>query len=268
MATSQAASMKPEWDYTAQAPYYRYRPNYALEAIDRLCREAGARAADDYVVADVGAGTGNLTLLLAERGLQCLAIEPNDAMREVGISQTQGLPVTWLVGTADRTGLQGGSVDLYAMGSSFNTTEREQTLIEAHRVLKRGGFFTCLWNHRDLTRDPIQERVERIIRTFVPHYAHGTRREEQTPVINGSGRFTVVTYFEVPQRVHQPVEHYLNAWRSVRNPHWDLNEPEGRALFDRIMAEVRRALGDLRELEMTYTTTVWVAKRHDQGVPQ
>src|SRR5690606_4642914 len=146
------------------AEYYRYRPNYAPAAIARLVERVGARA-PGFLTADVGAGTGNLSLLLLGQGVRPLiAIEPNQEMRVRGQAVTRGQPVVWLIGTGEVTHLGDDSVDWFAMGSSFNTTDRERCLAEARRVLRPGGWFTCMWNHRELERDPIQRRVEGIIR--------------------------------------------------------------------------------------------------------
>lgn len=256
-------TVQPEWDYTMQAAYYRFRPNYAPAAIDLICRVAGAASGPGYRVADVGAGTGNLTMLFAERGLSCVAIEPNDAMRRIGTERTAGLPVIWQVGTGERTDLPDGAVDLFAMGSSFNTTDRPRTLAEAHRALKPNGHFTCLWNHRELVDDPVQAELERIIRSELPEYRPGVRREDQAPVIEASGLFDLIERFDEPQQVSQSVDDYLNAWRSVRNPGWDLRTPEGRGYFERLMDRLRTALASVRQLDMVYRTTGWIARRRE-----
>ncbi|MEM5787759.1 MAG: hypothetical protein AAGU11_10595, partial [Syntrophobacteraceae bacterium] len=66
------------WDYSRQAPYYEYRPNYSGRAIDTLVHYVGGLNADEFDVADIGAGTGNLSIMLLERGMRVTAVEPND----------------------------------------------------------------------------------------------------------------------------------------------------------------------------------------------
>lgn len=41
-------------------------------------------------VADIGAGTGNFSIMLLERSCEVVSVEPNDAMREIGIERTKG----------------------------------------------------------------------------------------------------------------------------------------------------------------------------------
>ncbi len=59
-------------------------------------------------IADVGAGTGNYTNAIADRGYQVIAIEPSEVM------QSQAKPhsnVTWLTGTAEEIPLVDNAVD-------------------------------------------------------------------------------------------------------------------------------------------------------------
>lgn len=74
------------WDYTKHAKFYSYRPNYAPKSIDMLTFLA-KNGKESIKVADIGAGSGNLSIMLLERGLEVVAVEPNDAMREIGIER-------------------------------------------------------------------------------------------------------------------------------------------------------------------------------------
>jgi ubiquinone/menaquinone biosynthesis C-methylase UbiE len=248
----------PDWDYTEQAEYYQYRPTYAASAIDLLLEKVGARG-DEYLIADVGAGTGNLTKMLLERGMDVLAIEPNAAMRTIGIQITKDQSVEWRIGTGEDTTLTNASVDLFAMGSSFNTTDRPATLREAARVLKSNGWFACMWNHRDLTEDPTQTTVETIIKSFFPSYSHGVRREDQSDILDATPDFTALDYIEVSQVVDQPMEDYIKAWRSVKNKFWDLKTKEGELVFQQIMEKIRLELPEI--LNLNYTTRIWLVRK-------
>ena len=67
-------------DFTNLASRYaRYRPGYSPFVLDVF---AGLKRGG--LCADVGAGTGICSRLLAERGLHVVAVEPNDAMRGKG----------------------------------------------------------------------------------------------------------------------------------------------------------------------------------------
>ena len=49
-------------------------------------------------------------------------------------------------------------------------------LQETKRILKEGGFFGCMWNHRN-TDDQIRKIVA-IIKMNIPDYSYGLRRED------------------------------------------------------------------------------------------
>ncbi|MFH1500737.1 MAG: adenylyl-sulfate kinase [archaeon] len=250
----------PEWDYSEQAASYASRPNYSILGINKMCELIKTKR-DNYTVADIGAGTGNLSVLLKDRVGKLIAIEPNKAMRDIGMQITKGASnVIWTVGTGEDTGLPDESVDVAAFGSSFNTTDRAQALKESYRILKPGGYFVCMWNNRDLTI-PTQKKVEEIIKRYYPDYSHGTRREDQTTLITESGLFTEVQKIEQPEIIITPIQTYIDAWRSVKNKFWDFDTPEGKDIFDKIVRDIREEFKGLENLELVYSTRIWIAKK-------
>ena len=248
--------MKTEWDYTSLADAYLQRPDYADTAIDELVRVAGVGEGDG--VCDVGAGVAHLTLMLAARGLTVHAVEPNDAMRANGIVRTASLGnVTWSEGTGEETGMPADTYRLVTFGSSFNVTDRAAALAESARILQSRGWFACMWNHRDL-EDPIQSRVESIIRERVIGYGYGTRREDQTAVIAESGLFEPALRFNGTVVHRQSVDDQVEAWRS----HATLQRQAGDAfhgVVDAIEAYLRSLGSD--SIEIPYVTNVWAAQR-------
>jgi ubiquinone/menaquinone biosynthesis C-methylase UbiE len=122
------------WDYSKHAEFYRYRPNYAPKAVDMLIEYTEAKKTKDFRVADIGAGTGNLTKMLLERGLNVTPVEPNDEMRKIGIEETKNYNVKWSAGTGTATGLESGRYNWVTFGSSFNVIDRELGLQETYRL--------------------------------------------------------------------------------------------------------------------------------------
>lgn len=246
------------WDYTKHAKFYSYRPNYAPKSIDMLHTLVGG-GKQDIIVADIGAGTGNLSIMLLERGCRVIAVEPNDAMREIGIERTKGKNITWVRATGLKSTLKNEEFDWVTFGSSFNVMDRNEALKEAHRLLKKNGYFSCMWNHRDLN-DPYQKIAEDTIIEFVPNYTRGARREDQRPIIEScKDLFDNIIYLEEDFYFHQNIKNYINAWKSVKNPYWDLETKEGNELFEKISDKISQRLP--KEFDIKYTTRCWSAKK-------
>lgn len=250
--------MKTEWDYTQLANAYLKRPDYAPSALEELFRIAGLKPGDR--VCDIGAGVAHLTLPLADSGCRVDAVEPNDAMRANGQKRTAHLPsVTWFEGTGEATGCPSGEYDFVTFGSSFNVCDRGKALAETHRLLKPGRYFACLWNHRDLT-DPIQKRIEDIIKSHIPSYGYGTRREDQKDVIGASGLFHQARHVAGRIVWEQDIQDAVRAWRS----HATLQRQAGN-MFGAIVEDIERYLASLgrNSIVIPYTTNAWIAQRKD-----
>lgn len=247
--------MKTEWDYTDLAEAYLKRPDYAQSAIDRMLAAAGVKKGD--AACDVGAGAAHLTLKLAAYGLDVCAVEPNDAMRANGVKRTSEYKnVQWFEGVGEHTGMDDGKFDLVTFGSSFNVCDRQEALKETKRILKPGGWFACMWNHRDLN-DPLQKEIEDILKAEIEDYSYGTRREDQTDVINQSGLFGEVVYVEGTV-VHEILaEDFIEGWKS----HGTVQR-QSKEKFDLINEKIRRAIEAKEEkyIQVPYTTRIWMAK--------
>ncbi|NES67961.1 MAG: class I SAM-dependent methyltransferase, partial [Okeania sp. SIO2D1] len=64
--------------------YAQYRPNYPKEAITLII--SGFENPSELVAADIGAGTGIGSRMLAEQGINVIAIEPNIQMKNAAKS--------------------------------------------------------------------------------------------------------------------------------------------------------------------------------------
>lgn len=255
MSTGTSAP-KVEWDYTQHASHYDKRADYSGDAIAELLRTIGCTASTP--VAEVGAGTGKLTKELLRNGLTVSAVEPNDAMRAIGIENTKGQSVTWAVGTGEATGLPAGSAYAAFFGSSFNVLDQSLALAEVARILRPKGWFVCMWNHRDL-EDPVQKHIESIIKIHIPGYSYGSRREDPTAVIEASGRFSTVKSIERNFVWRMPRSDTITAWKS----HATLKrQAESELLFNRIIGEIANYLQSLPDpLDVRYTTRIYLAQR-------
>lgn len=88
-----------------------------------------------------------------------------------------------------------------------------------------------MWNHRQLD-DQIQAQIELIIKERVADYGYGTRREDQTAVIDSSGLFGPVVHLDLRVMHEQTIAECVEAWRS----HATLERQAGESFGDVIAA--------------------------------
>ena len=247
--------MKTEWDYTELADAYLKRADYSDAAIDAMLSIAGVKEGEN--VCDVGSGVAHLTLMLAARNFNVIAVEPNDAMRANGAKRTKHLKnVQWFEGTGEQTGQGDDQFEIVTFGSSFNVCDRPAALEETARILRPQGLFACMWNHRKLD-DPLQSRIEATIKKHLPDYRYGSRREDQTKVIDASSLFGPVLRLNSTTVHQQPIEDCVEAWRS----HATLQRQAGSS-FHAIVNEIESKLNELESdcIDVPYDTHLWIAR--------
>ncbi len=116
--------------------YEKYRLSYAAEMVSDLLSHTG----EVEVVADIGAGTGQLARLFAVRCARVIALEPDPAMCKVGSNALAGFPaVKFLGGVAEAIALAENSVDLLLVGNAFHRF-KAQACAEIRRILKKPGW--------------------------------------------------------------------------------------------------------------------------------
>jgi SAM-dependent methyltransferase len=118
------------------------RPRWPLELIDRVVREL--ELPPEATVLDLGAGTGKLTRDLVPRFARVIAVEPDDAMREV--LQEVVPEADALAGSAAAIPLGADSVDAVFTAEAFHWFASDETVAEIVRVLRPRGGFAIFWN--------------------------------------------------------------------------------------------------------------------------
>ena len=97
---------------------------------------------------------------------------------------------------------------------SFNSFLISRPKQKTKRILKPGGWFACLWNHRDLTH-PLQAEVENLIKSRIEGYGYGSRREDQTEAIQESRLFDEPQYIEASIYLSESLS--KNQWHEIEN---------------------------------------------------
>ncbi|MFH8381541.1 class I SAM-dependent methyltransferase [Kitasatospora sp. NPDC018058] len=125
----------------AVASYQHGRPGYPQALIGSAVPREARR------VLDLGAGTGKLTRLLVEAGLDVVAVEPDEGMRAQLAAAVPKAAVR--AGSAERILLPDGSVDTVVVAQAWHWFDQAAAVPEIARVLAPGGTLALVWNVRD-----------------------------------------------------------------------------------------------------------------------
>jgi SAM-dependent methyltransferase len=215
--------------------YVAARPSYPAAAIDVLFAGLGDPA--EVLVADLGAGTGISSRLLAERGARVLAIEPNAAMRAAAEPHAR---VEWIAGTAEHTGLGEATVDLVTAFQAFHWFEPHAALREMVRVLRPGGRAAIVYNERD-EDDAFTRDYGAIVRRYATDDTEARR-------VQARAGFAAIEAWQSPRQHVFPNAHVLDlngVLARARSASYIPKEgPAAEAMFAEIRALVERYAAD------------------------
>lgn len=247
-------------DFTELAKFYVDRPGYSMVLLNYIKSYIKDKLGRNIMVADVGAGTGKLTENLEQIGLTGYAVEPNDAMRQEGIRLFAGKNTfEWRVGTAEATGLPDNCVDWVLMGSSFHWTDDSKATEEFRRILRPGGFFTAIWNPRDIQRSDIHMKIEDMIYKEVPdmkRVSSGSVITTEMMAQKTRERFKDLIFMECMHDELMSKERYMNIWKSVN----DIRVQAGEEGFQRILDNIEDILADHYEISVPYKSRAWTVQ--------
>lgn len=143
--------------FGAQAADYEVgRPDYPFDAVAWMLERMphGTRR-----IADVGAGTGKLTRVLAEApDAEVVAIDPDPEMLATLRAVVPGVPT--FVGSAERLPLPDASVDAVVLGQAWHWVDPAAGSAEIGRAVRSGGVLGLIWNIRDDRVDWVRRLTE------------------------------------------------------------------------------------------------------------
>jgi ubiquinone/menaquinone biosynthesis C-methylase UbiE/DNA-binding transcriptional ArsR family regulator len=138
----------------------RFGRNYVPGKSWKSVSEALLKLMPPMVIADLGAGEGAFSLLLAQRATKVIAVDTSARMIEVGREQAQreGVKnVEYRLGDMEELPIEDASVDLAFFSQSLHhALHPERAIAEAWRILKLGGRVAVL----DLVKHRFEEARE------------------------------------------------------------------------------------------------------------
>jgi ubiquinone/menaquinone biosynthesis C-methylase UbiE/biotin operon repressor len=122
--------------------------------------EALLKLMPPMVIADLGAGEGTISQLMAQRAKKVIAIDSSEKMVEFGseLAKTHGIGnLEYRLGDLEDVPIKSGTVDLAFLSQALHhAVHPERAIAEAYRIVKQGGQIAVL----DLNRHHFEEARE------------------------------------------------------------------------------------------------------------
>ena len=146
--------------------YAKYRERYDAELILPLLR-TWCGLTPEWMIADVGAGTGMLGDVFRANGNAVIAVEPNAEMR--ALCERLHAGDTWFrvtAGTAEETGLPEATVDLVSVGRALHWFRAEDAMREFRRILKPDGWVAIVAAGREEKGSEENQAIEALLQKW------------------------------------------------------------------------------------------------------
>ena len=158
--------------------------------------------------------------------------------------------------------LDTNSLDWVSMASSFHWADFTKATQEFNRVLKKGGYFTAIWNPRLIELNPLLVEIEEYSKQLSPNMKRvSSGRSGITTTLTNDlwecGLFDDVIYTEARHLIKMSRERYLDAWRSVNDMRVQLGEEN----FQRFLGFVSDKTSGYEFIDATYLTRAWSARK-------
>lgn len=209
----QFASLVGNLDFgTTAGDYAKYRAGFPAKLFDRLASSFQVGLPGQRIL-DLGTGTGTLARGFALRGANATGLDPSRPMLDAarGLDAEVAASVTYVVGTAEDTGLPASSFDVVTAGQCWHWFDPDRAAAEVRRVLVPGGTVALCSFDWVLMPGNVIDLSERLIKRHNPAWNlgnyHGVHGEYIKPIALAG--FTHVETFSFD--LDQPYTH--EAWR-------------------------------------------------------
>lgn len=218
------------------AAYAAYRPAYPPALAAWL---AGIAPVTGDAL-DVGCGSGQLALLLAQHFRQVIATDPS--ARQIA-SAAPHPRIDYRVAPAEASGLPDASIDLLTAAQAAHWFDLPAFFTETRRLLRPGGVVALISYAGMEHRGPIEPIVERFRLETLEDYWPPERAMVENGYSDIALPFAPITPPEFAIELSWPLATmigYLDTWSAVRA----MEARIGRGPFDDVVAELTAAWGD------------------------
>jgi SAM-dependent methyltransferase len=248
------------------AESYDARPGYPEWVFDLLAERCGLGQGTN--VLEIGAGTGQATLPILDRGARITAVEPGAALARRLADRTRGRSIELIVSTFEDAEVPVAGFDMVTSATAFHWVDVTVGLAKCADALRDGGWLALWWNiWGDPERpDPFHHALEPILRATAPellkkeagYRAYARDLAARVARIEDLGVFG-------------PVEHEILRWEGQHEPKalrrmlatfagWiALPEPRRTELLDEAERIARDDFGG--RVERPYQTLLYMAQR-------
>jgi len=227
------------------ALYAASRPTYPGELADFLARESPARR----LVWEAGCGSGQLSLLLAERFECVLATDPSAQQIAAATAHAR---IEYRLAPAEASGLPEHSADLVVAAQAAHWFELERFYTEARRVVKPGALLALV----SYGKTRVTPELDVLIDEFHDRTLLGYWPPERAHVVDGYAqlafpfvRLPVPELAIVREWGVDEMLAYVRTWSGVTA----LLKAGKSAEFERFGARLRRVWGTSREVRWPLT---------------
>jgi SAM-dependent methyltransferase len=143
-------------DFSANAKIYDHRHGAVIS--DQLAQALATRLPRGATIIDIGAGTGRVSVSLAGKGFQVVAVDPAVPMLQT-MKQKSAAPLWAVAAEGSRLPFRRNSADSVVLARLlYLVADWQRLLREAKEILKPGGILFHEWGNGDASEAWVQVR--------------------------------------------------------------------------------------------------------------
>lgn len=269
-STAPARGWKGADRYDAVAATYEsVRPTYLEELFTAI--EGYASLRDHPTVIEVGAGTGQATRQMLDRGWQIDVVEPGVELVARARANTSSAAVRFHNSRFEDVHLEHEAFDLLTAATSWHWTDPHVSYQKAHDALRPGGVIALFWNaHVPDTPHPGWAPIRRAYVDVVPELADLAPLTPDRPGYDPAVELEQCGWFESIERHSYPFEvsygtdQFLDLLDTYAS-HSSLTQEKRSALYSRLRSTIRSELGG--RVVKPYRAVLVLGRRTDAASP-